>query len=267
MSIKPTVSRITIFPVKSLDGITLQKAMVTEGGCLLHDREYAIVDSEGNFIIGKTNPLVHLLRSTVDFQKELISFRHEHDTVWQQFHLQKERNAINNYLSGFFNTEVTLEQNSHGRFLDIPDISGITILSTASLETVSGWYNHMSLDETRRRFRATVEIEGVPMFWEDHLFSEPGTGIEFTIGGLTLFGMSPRARCVVPTRNPLSGEVTAAFPKTFARHRADTLPDWSGLKDYGHYFHLTVNCYIPPAEIGKWIQAGDEVTIVGKNVF
>jgi uncharacterized protein YcbX len=241
--------------------------MITEGGCLLHDREYAMVDSDGNFIIGKTNPLVHLLRSAIDFEKELISFRHEHGTEWQQFHLQKERQAINNYLGSFFDTGVTLEQNSQGRFLDIPDTSGITILSTASLETVSGWYNHIDLNETRRRFRATIEIEGVPPFWEDNLFSELGTAIEFKTGDVILFGMSPRARCVVPTRDTLSGEVTAAFPKTFARHRAETLPAWSGLKEYGHYFHLTVNCYIPPAGIGKWIQVGDEVTIVGKKAF
>ena len=59
MKIEPVLSRITIYPVKSLDEIALEKAMITEGGCLLHDREYAISDEEGNFIIGKINPLVH----------------------------------------------------------------------------------------------------------------------------------------------------------------------------------------------------------------
>ncbi|MBK9571056.1 MAG: MOSC N-terminal beta barrel domain-containing protein [Chitinophagaceae bacterium] len=58
---EPILSNITIYPVKSLDGITLQKAVITEGGCLLHDREYALADNKGNFIIGKSNPLVHFI--------------------------------------------------------------------------------------------------------------------------------------------------------------------------------------------------------------
>jgi uncharacterized protein len=267
MKIEPVLSRITIYPVKSLDGIALERAMITEGGCLLHDREYAISDEEGNFIIGKTNPLVHSLRSTVDFENETISFRHQHETTWNQFHLQKEKLAIQSYLTNYFGVRTLLHQNKNGRFLDIPDISGVTILSTSSLKSVSEWYTDMNLDETRKRFRTTIEIDGVPAFWEDHLFSKEGRGIEFNIGEVTMFGMSPRARCVVPTRNPETGEVIHAFPKTFARHRAANLPKWSTLNEYGHHYHLTVNCYIPATEIGKWIAVGNGVKIISKQGF
>jgi len=267
MKIEPIVSRITIYPVKSLDGISLQKAMITEGGCLLHDREYAISDEEGNFIIGKTNPLVHLLRSSIDFENETISFRQQHETTWNQFHLQKEQPAIQSYLAHYFGVPVFFNKNSTGRFLDIPDISGVTILSTSSLQSVSEWYNNMNLEETRKRFRATVEIEGVPAFWEDHLFSKEGIAIEFKAGHVTMFGMSPRARCAVPTRNPETGEVIHAFPKSFARHRAASLPDWSTLNEYPHHYYLTVNCYIPETEIGKFIETGDKIIIIGEKKF
>ena len=93
MEIKPTIHRITIYPVKSLDGIPVQKAQVVKGGCLQHDREYAIIGNNGNFIIGKTNPLVHLLRSTVDFENETISLRHEDQKNWNNFNLQKDKNT------------------------------------------------------------------------------------------------------------------------------------------------------------------------------
>ena len=106
MEIEPILSKITIYPVKSLDGISLQKAEVTKGGCLLHDREYAISDEDGNFIIGKTNPLVHTLRSAIDFDEETISFRQQHETSWNQFHLQKEKPAIESYLAGYFGVPV-----------------------------------------------------------------------------------------------------------------------------------------------------------------
>ena len=151
--------------------------------------------------------------------------------------------------------------------MDIPDISGVTVLSTSSLQSVSTWYDNMNLDETRRRFRATIEIDGVPAFWEDHLFSKEGVRIEFKVGEVTMFGMSPRARCVVPTRNPETGDVTHAFPKTFARHRAESLPVWSTLNEYGHHYHLTVNCYVPASETGKWIETGNEILIIGEKVF
>jgi len=267
MKDEPILSVITIYPVKSLDGVSLQKAMITEGGCLFHDREYAISDEEGNFITGKTNVLVHSLRSTIDFENETISFRLQHETAWNQFHLQKEISLIQSYLADYFGVPIFFQKNSTGRFLDIPDISGVTVLSTASLRSVSGWFGAMDLIETRKRFRATIEIEGVPAFWEDHLFSKSGSGIEFKIGDVTMFGMSPRARCVVPTRNPETGEVIHALPKLFAKQRASTLPEWSTLNDFGHHYYLSVDCFIPPTEVGKFINTGDQITIVGERKF
>ncbi|MEP7165482.1 MAG: MOSC N-terminal beta barrel domain-containing protein [Ferruginibacter sp.] len=267
MNIQPTLSKITIYPVKSLDGISLQKAMISEGGCILHDREYAISDEAGNFIIGKTNPLVHNLRTTFDLENESISFRRQDENSWHPFHLQKEKKSIQNYLSEYFGIPVIFHRDTTGRFLDIPDISGLTVLTTASLETVSKWYNNIDLDETRKRFRATIEIEGVPAFWEDHLFSTEGRGIEFKIGDVTVFGISPRARCVVPTRNPETGEVTHTFPKTFAKHRAATQPEWSTLGKYRHHYYLTVNCLVPSTETGKFIKVGDEIRIIAEKIF
>ncbi|MDB5227717.1 MAG: hypothetical protein JWN78_1910 [Bacteroidota bacterium] len=260
MEIKPLLHSITIYPVKSLDGIALQKAMITDGGCLLHDREYAMFDEEGKRINGKSNPLVHTLRSAVDFETETISFRHHLETTWHSFHLQKERTAVQSYLSDHFGIPVILLQDKTGRFLDIPDVSGATVLSTSTLQAVSEWYD-MSLDETRKRFRATLEIEGVPAFWEDHLFSAVRE-IEFMVGDVKMLGMSPRARCVVPTRHPETAEVIHAFPKSFAAHRKESLPEWSDLNEYGHYYHLSVDCSFPATEIGKWIEVGSELRII-----
>lgn len=268
--IKPVIHNITIYPVKSLDGISLQTAQVVKGGCLRHDREYAIVYAEGDFVNGKSNALVHTLRSEVDLQQERISFRHEPEQAWNSFHLQDEANRINDYLSGIFHTPVSLIKNSEGRFMDIPDKAGLTILSDASLQTVSGWFNNMNLEETRQRFRATIEISGVPAFWEDRLFAEQDVMVEFMAGDVRLYGVSPRARCVVPTRHPRTGQVIHAFPKTFAKHRATDLPSWSMLEAYGHHYYLTVNCYIPPTQVDKWISVGDEIHLTGNvhpNIF
>ena len=265
MQTNPVVDSITIYPVKSLDGISLQTAQIGNGGCLLHDREYAIVDSNDKFVKGKNSDLVYLLRSKIDFETEAISFRQQSEETWNRFHLQKDKHAINEFLSSFFKIPVTLIRNTEGEFLDIPVQSGVTVLSKASLQTVGAWFNDMDLDDTRKRFRATIEITGVPAFWEDKLFLEEGTAIEFKIGDITLYGVSPRARCVVPTRHPQTGEAIHGFPKIFAQQRIKTLPPWSTLSDYGHAYHLSVDCYLPPTEIGKWIAVGDELTIIGRK--
>ncbi len=127
METNPTVSRITIYPIKSLDGVSLQKCMITEGGCLLHDRRYAIADANGKFINGKANPLVHSLRSAIDFEKEMISFRHHDEATWNQFDLENEKAAIDTYLSDFFKTPAKLIRNKNGRFLDILPFSLLSV--------------------------------------------------------------------------------------------------------------------------------------------
>ena len=261
MEINPVISRITIYPVKSLDGIAVQEAKVVKGGCLQYDREYAIKDENGKYINGKTNPLIYSLRSKVDFENDTLSLRHEAETKWNIFHFQKELGKINQYLSDFFGLKARLHQNNEGRFMDIPDIGGMTVLSTASLQSVSGWYDNMELEETRKRFRATIEIKGVPAFWEDRLFAEKGKRIAFKLGDLNVWGMQPRARCVVPTHHPESGEVIHAFPKIFAANRAEHLPDYSALPDYGHTYYLSVDCLLPQTETGKWIRVGDKLKI------
>ena len=68
----------------------------------------------------------------------------------------------------------------------------MTVLSTASLETVAAWFNNMDPEEVRKRFRATIEIGDVPAFWEDNLFYQKGTAVEFKMGAATLLGISPR---------------------------------------------------------------------------
>jgi uncharacterized protein len=267
MQTNPVIDKITIYPVKSLDGISLQKAEIGNGGCLVHDREYAIVDTNGKFVKGKNSDLIYLLRSEIDFETEKISFRHEAEETWNSFHLQNDKQAINEFLSTFFKKPVTLIRNTEGEFLDIPVQSGVTVLSNASLKTVGTWFNDMDLEETRKRFRATIEITGAPAFWEDKLFLGEGTAIEFKIGEVTLYGISPRARCSVPTHHPQTGEIIHGFPKIFSQQRTASLPQWSTLEDYGHGYYLSVDCYIPPTEFGKWIAVGNELTIIGKKTL
>lgn len=261
---KPRVSRINIFPVKSLDGFSLQEVIIAKGGCLLHDREFAMADETGKLIIGKTNPRVYLLRSKVDFERNEISLRHQDALEWHTFHLLSQKEQIEAYLTMHFGFQIKFHQEKTGRFLDIPDLSGITVLSQSSLETVTSWFDYLHVEETRNRFRASIELEGVPAFWEDQLFGEPGSIRIFQIGDVKVGGVSPRARCTVPPHHTKTGQVITGFQKMFASKRAACLPDWSLLKQYGHYYHMAVDCHLPDSETGKVIRIGDELQIIAK---
>lgn len=263
MTPNPFISSITIFPIKSLDGIQLEKVQTTPGGSLLHDREFAIADDDGNFLIGKTAPTIHLIRTIYNLENYTASFWIEgNQENAKQFHLIDQISEINNWLSEFFGKSVQLIRNTDGRFLDIPDISGITFLSRSSLDEIAKWYPEMSVEETKRRFRSNIVIGGVEAFWEDHLFAEEGTYVLFKVGDVELLGISPRARCVVPTRNPVTSVVSKNFAKTFGQNRAKHLPEFSKLDEYGHYYFLTVNVLIPPEQRNKTIRVGDEIELI-----
>ena len=59
----PTLARITLFPIKSLDGCEVTAATVLASGGLMHDRRWAIVDADGAFINGKRSPTLHRIRA------------------------------------------------------------------------------------------------------------------------------------------------------------------------------------------------------------
>jgi uncharacterized protein YcbX len=54
------LSRIDLFPIKSLDGVSAPEARISSAGTLEHDRIYAIVDAAGSYVNGKRTERVHI---------------------------------------------------------------------------------------------------------------------------------------------------------------------------------------------------------------
>jgi hypothetical protein len=115
----------------------------------------------------------------------------------------------------------------------------------------------------RERLRANVEIADVPAFWEDQLFAEAGTIVQFQIGSIQFEGINPCQRCVVPTRDAVTGKAYPNFQKIFVAKRQETLPAWVASSRFNHFFRLSVNTRIPESEAGKILQVGDEVKVLG----
>lgn len=259
-STNPVVSSITIYPVKSLDGVNVPHRSLLNQAGLVGDRTFAIVDSEGQFVNGKRNAKIHQIRSTFDLGAWTISISvHGHEAT-ETFYLEGDRSALEQWLSDYFDQPVQLIQKAEG-FPDDTASPGPTIISTSTLEAIAAWYPGLSVDDIRRRFRSNIEVSGVPTFWEDQLFTDSDAGVEFQIGDACLIGVNPCQRCVVVTRDPDTGESFSEFQKIFVGNRKETLPDWAERSRFNHFFRVAINTRISRSTPALEIKVGDRLSL------
>jgi uncharacterized protein len=245
------LGRIFIFPIKSLDGISVESASFTAGGILEKDRVFAIYDVEGKVVNGKRTARIHDLRAEFDPQIREVRLWQKSESP-AQFPLDNFV-PIEKWLSDFFGFAVVLRHETEKGFPDDREAFGPTIVSDASLHEVQSWYPGLTLESVRRRFRTNLELMGSKPFCEDRLFGAPGELKPFQIGGVKFFGHNPCQRCVVPTRDPDSGEGVANFQKKFMEQRKKLLPEWSNSQRFNHFYRFAINTSVPPTECGKAI--------------
>jgi uncharacterized protein YcbX len=253
------VSRIRIFPIKSLDGVELRECGVTAGGILENDRIYAVMDADGKYMNGKRTPRVHQLRCAFDAAFREVRLWEGAESTATQFTLA-DRAPISRWLSEFFALPVTLEYDPVNGFPDDKTAFGPTIVSEASLEAIRSWYPDLPLESVRRRFRANLELVGGPAFCEDELFGAPEQLKPFQVGNVRFLGHNPCQRCVVPTRDPDgAGPAVHEFQRRFADLRKQHLPPWADARRFNHFYRFAINTSIPPSEAGKRLRVGDAV--------
>lgn len=255
----PIVARLFIYPIKSLDRVSVTRARILPCGSFAYDREFALFDREGNVVNGKRNPRVHLIRTTYDLENSTVTLRTRDQDETQTFHLLEERTRLETWFSDFFGFSVMMKRDTNSGFPDDLESPGPTLISVATLEEVSSWFPELNRERASRRFRANIEISNVPAFWEDRLFGEPGETIEFTVGEVKLHGVNPCQRCVVPSRHPETGDVISGFQKTFSAKRQATLPTWANAARFNHFYRLSINTRVTSSETGKVIRIGDEI--------
>ena len=86
--------------------------------------------------------------------------------------------------------------------------------------------------------------------------------VPFRIGGVTIHGVNPCQRCVVPPRDPETGEAIPDFSPIFRTKREETLPAWAARSRFNHFYRLAVNTRVPESEVGKVLRVGDEVRLL-----
>jgi uncharacterized protein YcbX len=302
----PTLDRITVYPVKSLDGMEVVGSCVLESGALEHDRRWRLVDMDGRVINAKRSALLHAIRAEFALDERLV-------TLWidpaaiaaralpaadldrDSFHLVPGQGGPCEWLSEAFGEGVLLQERVAGGFPDDRDAAGPTLVATSSLVEVARWFG-FDLAESRRRFRANLEIGGCDAFWEDTLASParlemqpsllelsadslPGLPVdpyadlpppeprEFSIGEARFIATNVCRRCVVPTRDSRTGAVSEHFRDAFEARRSRGMRGDVDASNWGNVYRLAVNVRrtaVPCGGPSGRVSNGSNVNVTGQ---
>ncbi|WP_418281734.1 MOSC domain-containing protein [Halorubrum sp. DTA98] len=277
------VGELVAYPVKSLDGVAVEQAELGTHGALRGDRSYAFVEAGvdpdeasvgggGGYVNGKTEPAIHGLRASYELARStdatptVVTLRRPArdgiDAAERTFALPDDRAALEAWVGEYLGYPVDLVRDPSGGFPDDREASGPTVVSEATLSAFASWFDAVAdATEARRRLRPNVVLADCPAFWEDRLFADRDARVRFSIGGADLFGVNPCQRCVVPSRDPDTGEEHPAFRETFVRERRAAMPAWSGGDWFDHDFRLMVNTVVPDRSWGRVVAVDDPVRI------
>ena len=263
------LERILVYPIKSLDGVSVEQAEFVPNGGFEWDRRFAIVDEAGRYVNGKREAAIHRIRAEYDLDPGTITISaaapdgsgRGRSIDEQTFHLEIDRRAIEELLTDFLGYSVQIVRDDAGGFPDDTDASGPTVISVATLDAVADWFDDVDAAAMCRRLRPNLVVGDVEAFWEDRLFDVPGRVVPFDVGDVSIHGVNPCQRCVVPTRDPDTGESTDGFRETFVEHRKATVPEWANEEWFDHYFRVMVNTQVPESSWEERIEVGDFVTV------
>jgi len=258
---EPRVARLRVYPFKSLPGADVPASTLTRAGSLWRDREFALFDEAGVCVNAKREPAIHALRVSFDDALTRAEFSNPGTSEGFRFAFDDDPRALESWLGAYFGKPVALRRNDTGGFPDDPRAPGPTVVSAATLAAVASWFPEFDVANVRARLRANVEIDGVPAFWEDHLFAGPGVTVPFRIGDAAFEGVNPCARCIVPSRDAESGVPTSDFAKRVSDRRAATLPAWADRSRFDHFYRLAVNTQSPPNAKPATIRVGDAISL------
>ena len=282
---QPRLTGIRLHPIKSLDPVDVREARIGPGGGLEHDRAWALFSVDGKWVNGKRTPAMHLIRATYspDISSVTLSVPGDRRNIpARTFPFPGGTEDAAEWFSVYFEQQILVRHSPEG-FPDDTIANGPTIVSTATLRKVCEWFPGLQLDDARRRFRTSLEIDSehaagplgaddvaslassnghLPAFWEDQLYgADERSVVRFRIGDVNFEGSNPCARCKVPPRDPGTAEELIGFQKHFTDLRRETLPPWAPAARFDHFYRIATNTRVAPTEVGKQFRLGDALTL------
>ena len=235
------LQELTIYPIKSFAGITLNESEVTERG-LLFDRNWMLVNSDGKFLSQREFSELSLLNTQIENDKLIISHR-IHKNLLIKLGLKESQKVLSTVdvwddtmlaenvsieasqkLSEILKQEVSLvkigQQTSRladPRFVNsdiqvsFADGFPFLIISQASLDDLN---SRLDSPVEMNRFRPNIVVNGSKPFEED-------TWKEIQIGECRFQIVKPCARCEITTINQQTAERGKEPLRTLATYRRD----------------------------------------------
>ena len=273
----PTVSALTLYPVKSCAGISVQSAKLTESG-LSHesvfDREWMVVDENGHFLTQREHPVMARIRPALENATlvlrspgfDSVSIALNQDDLHEKARLQvqvwddtvlaaDEGDAIAFWLSEVIgvacrlvrfhpmairkaNNHWTSHQDVATRFADAYPI---LLTSEASLADLNQRLRNQSLAVVpMNRFRPNIVIDGIEAFEEEYaasLTQRRTDDNDESKGAICLTPIKPCARCPMPAVDQVTGEVGPNPVDVLQTYRSNALLE--GAASFGMNVILT----------------------------
>ena len=265
------ISKLFIYPIKSLRGISVQSALVTDRG-LQYDRRWMIVDENNKFLSLRTIPKMALLKVEMkDGGMKIISLEHAGNDFQIQFdHVENDLESVTIWnatvearrvgkdADGWFSEMlgvncklVFMPDNSkrpvnttsgfapQGKFTSFADAYPFLMVGQSSMDDLN---LRMQIPLAIERFRPNIVFSGGFPYQED--------GMEdFKIGQINFTGLENCKRCMVPNIDPDKGVLNSDKEptKTLSEYRLrdkkiefgrNVVHQGSGLISVGDEIHL-----------------------------
>jgi len=264
------IENLWVYPIKGLDAMAVDSISINDAGTFEGDREYAMLDPEEDSVIedrfdsvgktfnGKEIDNTHEVTSAFDPETSVLTLTTDETGETYRFDLTSELRQASEWFSDFVGEPVELRHREPPSFIDRPKL-GPSVISTATLETIASWFDGMTPEGARLRLRPNIEVGGVPAFWEDRFLGEDPSG--FDVGDVRFEGAEACARCVVPSRDPETGEPIEDFQARFAERREATLPEWADREAFEHFFTVMLITKVPESSYGESVSIGDKIGV------
>jgi len=233
-----TLTEITIYPVKSMAGISVESSAMDAMG-LQYDRRWMVVSPAGKFITQRSHPQMALIQpylhhgqltlNSFGLENHIVPLATSHSPrksvqVWndtlQAQHLSAE---TDHWL------EQTLGEPCHLVYIDAQEVRQcdlnyaragdrigfadgfpLLLISQASLDDLN---TKLAQPVSMQRFRPNLVVSGCDAFAEDTWQSMHINTLKFQL-------VKPCSRCIITTVNPQLGLVTSPEPlRTLATYR------------------------------------------------
>lgn len=234
------ISHLYVYPIKSLGGIELSTAKLTDRG-IVHDRRWMLVDEQNRFLTQREHPEMALLRTAIQGD-ELTVYEKGHEADQIRLNLYpigsdglkvqiwddvcdaiQIGDEVNHWFSNKLNRRCKLVYmpDDSKRIVDLnyaikDDLNGfsdgypVLMIGQASLDDLN---SRLEEPVPMDRFRPNIVFTGGTAFQEDSFK-------HFQINGADFYAVKPCARCNVPTTNQETGERKKEPMKTLATYRS-----------------------------------------------